>query len=65
MAISLDSAAVQASPSARDALGTIFALDRRHDNPDRDGKWSLRLVTNEETVSAGQFSLRDRSSEST
>ncbi|CAN0171032.1 unnamed protein product [Ectocarpus sp. 8 AP-2014] len=35
--ISLDSAAVQASPSARDALGTIFALDRRHDNPDRDG----------------------------
>ncbi|CAM9282626.1 unnamed protein product [Ectocarpus fasciculatus] len=34
---SIDVPEVEASPSARDALGTIFALDRRHDNPDRDG----------------------------
>lgn len=29
---------LQASPASRDALGKIFALDRRHDNPDRDGE---------------------------
>ncbi|CAM9330120.1 unnamed protein product [Ectocarpus sp. 6 AP-2014] len=34
---SIDVPEAEASPSARDALGTIFALDRRHDNPDRDG----------------------------
>lgn len=28
----------QASSTTRDALGGIFALDRRHDNPDRDGE---------------------------
>lgn len=31
-------ATVQASPTTRDALGDIFTLDRRHDNPDRDGE---------------------------
>lgn len=29
--------AVAQAATARDALGVVFALDRRHDNPDRDG----------------------------
>ncbi len=30
---------VQVSPTSQDTLGDFFALDRRHDNPDRDGEW--------------------------
>ncbi|CAM9112628.1 unnamed protein product [Scytosiphon promiscuus] len=40
---SVDSADVEASSTTRDALEVIFALDRRHDNPDRDGKQIIRV----------------------
>eukprot|EP00752_Nemacystus_decipiens_P005931 g5356.t2 len=42
--LSMEVPDAEASPASRDALGKIFALDRRHDNPDRDGFSVLQLA---------------------